>query len=245
MPRYKCIVEYDGTEFAGWQKQKDMPTVQGYIEEALTSFCGQIVGVFTAGRTDAGVHALGQVCHFDLAQDYPIERVRGALNFYLSGKGISIVSAEIVTDDFHARFSAKKRHYQYRILNRRSPSALNQNRIWHVPVPLNEKTMEEAATILVGSHDFTSFRDGQCQAKSPVKTLDHLEVLRNGEEIIISVSAKSFLHHMVRNLVGTLVLVGEGKYSVGDVVRILAAKDRRSAGPTAPACGLYFMKVEY
>jgi tRNA pseudouridine38-40 synthase len=245
MPRYKCIVEYDGTHFAGWQRQKEAPSIQGEIEKALYAFCGKHTVIYTAGRTDAGVHAFGQVCHFDLEKSYPIERIRGGLNFHLATDEIVIVSVEEVDPEFHARFSAKKRYYQYRILNRRTQAAVDKYRVWHVPVPLNEQQMQEAANYLIGHHDFTSFRDSQCQSHSPVKTLDQLDVIRQGEELIFYVSAKSFLHHMVRNLVGTLVLVGEGKLAPQEMVTILDKKDRCVAGPTAPAQGLYFMKVDY
>lgn len=245
MPRYKCLVEYDGTYFSGWQKQKDSQSVQGCIEEALFSFCGKPVTIYTAGRTDAGVHALGQVCHFDLETSYAIERVRGGLNFYMHDKNVVIISVTEVAPEFHARFDAKKRHYEYRILNRRTPSALNKHRVWHIPVVLDIDAMQRAADKLIGHHDFTSFRDSQCQAKSALKTLDRLEVVKHGEEITIYASAKSFLHHMVRNLVGTLVLVGEGKLTPEDMNIILDKKNRKYAGQTAPAHGLYFMKVEY
>lgn len=245
MPRYKCMVEYDGTHFSGWQKQKETLTVQTCIETAIRSFCGQDVTIVTAGRTDAGVHARGQIFHCDLERDYPVERIKAALNFYLHEHPVVILSVEETGEDFHARFSAKARHYQYHILNRRTPPALEHLRVWHVPVILDCKQMQEAATLMLGTHDFTSLRDTQCQAKSPIKTLDQLNVERKGDDIIISASAKSFLHHMVRNIVGTLVWVGEGKYPPAHITTILEARDRRAAGPTAPPWGLYFMQVDY
>ena len=245
MPRYKCTVEYNGTGFSGWQKQKDAPTIQLCIEEALHAFCGQELTIYTAGRTDAGVHAIGQVFHVDIEPAYPIERIQGALNFYLHGHAVAILSVETVDATFHARFSAKKRHYQYHILNRRSPAVLDHLRMWHVPWALDAHAMQDAANHLLGTHDFTSFRDTQCQAKSALKTLDTILVSRHEDRITVSVSAQSFLHHMVRNIVGTLAMVGEGKYPPEYIQTILAARDRKAAGPTAPAWGLYFMRVEY
>ncbi len=245
MPRYKCIVEYDGTNFCGWQIQENGKTIQGEIEKAIKLFSGEDVTICTAGRTDSGVHALAQVFHFDLSKEYNVENIRGGLNFHLSTDAISVLSAEIVDENFHARFGAKKRHYKYIIINRRSPLALNLNRAWHVPVILDIGAMNQAAKLFLGTHDFTSFRDSECQAKSAIKTIDSLDVVKHDHDIIISISAKSFLHHMVRNITGTLKLVGEGKLSVNDIPEIFAKRDRAAAGPTAPACGLYFVKVEY
>jgi len=245
MPRYKCRVEYEGTHFSGWQKQKDVLTIQGCIESAIHAFCGENVTIFTAGRTDAGVHAWEQVFHCDLERYHPEERIKAALNFYLREHPVAILSVETVDEQFHARFSAIRRHYQYHILNRRTPPALEHSRVWHLPVVLNEMRMREAANLMLGTHDFTSFRDSQCQAKSPVRTLDSLTITREGERILIQASAKSFLHHMVRNIVGTLVLIGENKHLPDYITTILEARDRRIAGPTAPPWGLYFMRVDY
>lgn len=245
MPRYKLLIEYDGSGYAGWQRQSNGLGVQEAIEDAVEKFCGERVTVYCAGRTDAGVHALGQVAHVDIDKDAEGYRVMQALNEHLRPQPVAILHAEPVEDDFHARLSAKKRHYLYRIANRRARLALDQNRAWHVPVNLDAEAMQEAAAFLIGKHDFTTFRDSMCQAKSPVKTLDHLQVVRQGDEIRIEASARSFLHHQVRNMVGTLALVGKGKWSPEDVGKALAAKDRRAGGPTAPADGLYFVNVDY
>ncbi len=245
MPRYKCLVEYDGLGFNGWQKQDHAPSIQACIENAINLFSGEQPVIYTAGRTDAGVHALGQVFHFDLIKEFSPERVRGAINQHLKPHKIAIINVEIVSQDFHARFSAKKRYYQYRIINRRSLLALELNRAWHVPVELSLIKMQEAANYLIGHHDFSSFRDGQCQAKSPFKTIDEIKINQIGDIITIDISARSFLHHMVRNIVGTLKMVGEGKWQPDYINHIIAAKDRKEAGPTAPAEGLYFVKVDY
>ncbi|WP_316979707.1 tRNA pseudouridine(38-40) synthase TruA [Shumkonia mesophila] len=245
MPRYRLIVEYDGADFVGWQRQENGLAVQQVIEEAILRFCGERITTFAAGRTDAGVHALGQVVHFDLVREAGPDTVRDAINFHLRPAAVAVRTAERVADDFHARFSAVGRAYLYRIANRRAPLALDRGRAWWVPVPLDAQAMHEAAQGLIGRHDFSSFRAAECQANSPVKTLSAIEVARDGDEIRVTARARSFLHHQVRNMVGTLKRVGEGKWSAGDVARILAARDRAAAGPTAPACGLYLTEVFY
>lgn len=245
MPRYKCTIEYDGTGFCGWQAQEGLPSVQAVIEKAIFLFCGETTKLCTAGRTDAGVHAAGQVAHFDLKSTHDSFKIISAANHHIKPNLVSLLDVTEVAEDFHARFDATKRYYMYRIINRRSPLTIDTNRAWQVPVPLNEKLMQKAANFLIGKHDFTSFRDSECQAKSPVKTLDEIKIERNGEEIKIYISAKSFLHHMVRNITGTLKMVGAGKWQPEYIAEILAAKNRSAAGPTAPACGLYLTKVEY
>ncbi|MCH8155873.1 MAG: tRNA pseudouridine(38-40) synthase TruA [Proteobacteria bacterium] len=245
MTRYKLTLEYDGRGFVGWQRQDNGPSVQAALEAAVERFCGEAVTVHGAGRTDAGVHALAQVAHIDLDKETGADTLRDALNFHLKPAAVAVLAAEAVADDFHARFSATERAYRYRIVNRRAPLALDRGRAWFVPVPLDAGAMHEAARALLGKHDFTSFRAGECQAKSPVKTLDALEVSRDGDEIRIEARARSFLHHQVRNMVGTLKLVGEGKWRRADMERALAARDRRAAGPTAPADGLYLVAVRY
>ncbi len=245
MPRYKLLIEYDGSGYVGWQAQANGPSIQSAIETAILSFCGQQVRITAAGRTDAGVHALGMVAHVDLDKDWPRERVEGALNYYLRGKSIAILGAERVSTDFHARFSALRRHYLYRIINRRGPLALDQGRAWQLGQALDAEAMHAAAQRLVGQHDFTTFRDKQCQAKSPVKTVDSLVVDREGNEIFIHASARSFLHHQVRAIVGTLKRVGEGAWDADDVTRALEARDRAACGPTAPPDGLYFVAADY
>ncbi len=245
MTRYKLTLEYDGRGFVGWQRQDNGPSVQAALEAAVERFCGEAVTVHGAGRTDAGVHALAQVAHIDLDQETGADTLRDALNFHLKPAAVAVLAAEAVADDFHARFSATERAYRYRIVNRRAPLALDRGRAWFVPVPLDAAAMHEAARALLGKHDFTSFRAGECQAKSPVKTLDALEVSRDGDEIRIEARARSFLHHQVRNMAGSLRLAGEGKWSRADMERALAARDRRAAGPTAPADGLYLVAVRY
>jgi tRNA pseudouridine38-40 synthase len=245
MPRYKLTLEYNGTGLAGWQRQPAAPSVQQYFEEAIEKFCGEQVRLHVAGRTDAGVHAWGQVAHVDLARDFRPVNVMGGLNFHLRPARIAVVAAEKVDENFHARFSAKKRYYCYRIINRRAPLILDEDRAWFVPVPLNVEKMREAAAYLIGEHDFTSLRDSECQAKSPIKTLDEVRIEQCGELIELHVSARSFLHHMVRNITGTLKFVGEGKWEPEEIPKILAAKERKAAGPTAPPGGLYFVRVEY
>ncbi len=245
MTRYKLVIEYDGRGLVGWQRQDNGPSVQAALEDAVRGFCGETVTAHAAGRTDAGVHALGQVAHIDLDKETDAETVRDALNHHLKPARIAVLSAEAVDAEFHARFSATERSYLYRIINRRAPLTLDHGRAWFVPVPLDAKAMHEAAQALVGNHDFTSFRASECQAKSPVKTLDALDVTRAGEEVRIEARAKSFLHHQVRNMVGTLKLVGAGKWDRGGVARALAARDRKAAGETAPPEGLYFLGVRY
>jgi tRNA pseudouridine38-40 synthase len=245
MPRFKLLIEYDGTPFVGWQAQDNGVSVQSAIAAAVTAFSGETVPVHSAGRTDAGVHALGQAAHVDLAKDWDIDSVRDALNFHLRPQPIAVLSAERVGEDFDARFSATKRHYLYRIVNRRADLALEANRSWRVGRPLDTEAMHAAAQRLVGRHDFTTFRAAECQAKSPVKTLDRLDVTRNGEELNVTAAARSFLHHQVRSIVGSLVHVGEGKWSAGDLAAALAARDRARCGQVAPPQGLYLVRVEY
>jgi tRNA pseudouridine38-40 synthase len=245
MPRYKLTLEYDGGAFRGWQRQSDGASVQQALEDAVRAFCGEAVQVVAAGRTDAGVHARGQVAHLDLAREVTPETLRNALNHHLRPHPVAVLEAVTAADDFHARFSAKARHYVYRIVNRRAPLALEAGRAWQVPVPLDAEVMHEAAQRLIGHHDFTSFRSALCQARSPVKTLDRLTIRRLDHRVEITAVARSFLHHQVRNMVGTLKLIGEGRFPVSHVEAVLAAHDRSAAGPTAPACGLYLMRVDY
>ena len=243
--RYKITIEYDGSNIFGWQKQAHAPSIQQFIEEAIEQFSKEKVEVFAAGRTDSGVHALAQIAHFDLKQKHPVHLIMRSINHFLRPNKIVITDCQIVDDDFHARFSAKKRHYRYLILNRAAPSVLNANRAWHIRSPLDIEKMQQAADLIVGKHDFTSFRTVQCQAKSAIKTLDKINIYRECEIIIIELSAPSFLHHMVRNIVGTLVPIGLGKLPVNEISNILQAKNRCKAGVTAPAHGLYFSKVDY
>lgn len=245
MPRYKITIEYDGTKLAGWQYQRNGLSVQQCLEEAVEKFSKEKVKVHGSGRTDAGVHALAQIAHFDLDKDFCEHVILRAINHFLKPNKVMLTACEIVDDQFHARFSAKRRNYQYLILNRRYPSVLDMNRVWHVKDDLDLTKMQEAATLLIGQHDFSSFRAVQCQALSPIRTIEEINIQKTGEKIIFNLRAPSFLHHMVRNIVGTLVLVGKGKWEVEDVAKALAAKDRKASGPTAPACGLYFAKVEY
>jgi tRNA pseudouridine38-40 synthase len=245
VPRYRLTLEYDGGPFVGWQRQTSGPSVQAALEAALAKFTGEAPEATAAGRTDAGVHALGQVVHVDLARDWQPQKICDALNYHLRPDPVSAIAAAQVTDTFHARLSAIRRSYLYRILNRRAPPALEAGRVWHVERTLDVEAMHDAAQALVGHHDFTSFRASICQARSPVKTLDRLAVRRVGDEIHVDASARSFLHHQVRNLVGTIAQVGLGKWTRRDVERALAARDRRAAGPTAPAEGLYLVDVGY
>jgi len=245
MPRYKLTLEYDGGPFRGWQRQANGRSVQAALEQAVHGFCAERVTAVAAGRTDAGVHATGQVVHLDLAREVPPATLRSALNHHLRPAPVVVLEASRAADDFHARFSAIARHYRYRIVNRRAPLALDAGRAWFVPHRLDAELMHEAAARLVGRHDFSSFRSALCQARSPEKTLDHLSVRRSDDEIAISARARSFLHHQVRNIAGTLKLVGEGKWPVDHVEVVLAARDRAAAGPTAPACGLYLVRVDY
>jgi tRNA pseudouridine38-40 synthase len=245
MPRYKIIVEYDGAPFAGWQYQENSPSVQRAIMTAIEAFSGEKVMVQGAGRTDAGVHALGQAAHFDLASERDTDTVRDAINAHLRPLPVAILSAEKVPGDFDARRSAVRRHYLYRIANRRPDLAIERGRAWRLPRRLDAEAMHTAAQRLVGKHDFTTFRSTECQAKSPEKTLDRLDVARLGDEIHITAVARSFLHNQVRSMVGSLVVVGDGKWQAADLVRALEACDRTACGPVAPPDGLYLVKVDY
>jgi tRNA pseudouridine38-40 synthase len=245
MPRYKLLIEYDGTPFVGWQMQAGGLTVQGVLTAAVEAFAGEKVTVQGAGRTDSGVHALGQVAHIDLAKEWDTDTVRDALTARLRPHPVAVLAAEQVPDGFNARTSAKARHYLYRIVNRRGDLALDRNRAWRVARPLDAATMHAAAQRLLGKHDFTTFRAAECQANSPLKTLDRLDVEREGAEIRIAASARSFLHHQVRSMVGSLALVGEGRWSADDLAAALAARDRKACGPIAPPDGLYLVRVEY
>ncbi|MGC8534677.1 MAG: tRNA pseudouridine(38-40) synthase TruA [Rhizomicrobium sp.] len=245
MARYRVRIEYDGGPFCGWQRQNNGPSVQGAIEEAIFRFSGEQVTLSAAGRTDAGVHALGQVAHFDLSREFAASKVRDALNHFLRPAPVAILDATQVAEDFHARFSAKARHYRYRIVCRRAPLALERGRAWQLARRLDGVAMHAAAQTLIGTHDFTTFRAAECQAKSPVRTLDRLEVTAQGDELLIAASARSFLHHQVRSMVGTLKLVGEGKWTARDVAGALAAASRERCGPVAPADGLYLVAVDY
>jgi len=245
MPRYKITIEYDGTPFVGWQIQDNGPSVQGAIMAAVAAFSGDSVMVQGAGRTDAGVHALGQVAHVDLVKEHPPDTVRDALNAHLRPQPIAILAAERAASDFDARRSAVRRHYRYRILNRRADLALDRGRAWRVMRQLDIAAMHAAAQQLVGHHDFTTFRSTECQARSPDKTLDRLEVARSGEEVEVVAVARSFLHNQVRSMVGSLALVGEGKWSADDLAHALAARDRTACGPVAPPDGLYLVRVDY
>lgn len=245
MPRYKLLIEYDGTGFVGWQSQAGGNAVQDVLETAIAAFAGQTVSVRGAGRTDAGVHALGQVAHIDLDREIRIDTIRDAGNVHLRPHAVTIVSAERVGDDFDARFSAIQRHYVYRIFTRRAPPALDRRLLWHVPRPLDAERMNEAAQRLLGKHDFTTFRSMDCQAKSPLKTLERFDVERVGDEIRCTVSARSFLHNQVRSMVGSLRKVGDGTWSADDLVRALEARARTACGPVAPPTGLCLTRVDY
>ena len=245
MQRWKIIIEYDGGPYVGWQKQDNGVSIQGILEKAIFDFSGENVKIQASGRTDAGVHALAQVAHFDLEKTITGLKIREALNYHTKKHPIAIIEANAVNDEFNARFDAKMRYYRYRICDRRAKPALDIGRIWHIPRKLNVAAMHDAAQILIGNHDFTSFRAIQCQAKSPIRSLDSLNVARIGNEIHITAKAKSFLHHQIRNFAGTLHLVGVGKWDKARVKLALDAKDRRQAGPTAPPHGLYLIKIEY
>jgi tRNA pseudouridine38-40 synthase len=245
MPRYKLIVEYDGAPFSGWQVQADQTTVQGTLIAAVEAFSGEKVQLQGAGRTDAGVHARGQVAHVDLAKDWDSDTVRDALNAHLRPHPVAILSAEKAAADFNARTSAIKRHYLYRVLNRRADLTLDLGHAWRVPRPLDTAAMHAASQRLVGKHDFTTFRSTECQANSAVKTLDRLDVERQGDEVNVLASARSFLHNQVRSMVGSLVMVGEGKWSADDLGKALDARDRAACGQVAPPDGLYLMRVDY
>jgi tRNA pseudouridine38-40 synthase len=245
MPRYRLTIEYDGGPFVGWQRQDIGASIQGALEDAIEKLSGERVTVTGAGRTDAGVHALGQVAHFDLEKSFEPGKVRDALNHYLRPDPVCVLDAAVAESEFHARFSAKSRHYLFRILNRRSPPALEDGRVWHVSPKLDAEAMHAAAQALVGQHDFTTFRAAECQAQSPVKTLDRLDVSRRADEIHIEASARSFLHHQIRSFSGTLKLVGEGKWRPKDVKAALEARDRAACGPVSPPDGLYLVRVDY
>jgi tRNA pseudouridine38-40 synthase len=245
MPRYKLVVEYDGRPFVGWQIQDNGPSVQGLLIEAAERFCGERVSIQGAGRTDAGVHALGQVCHVDLTKDWGEDTVRDAINAYLRPHPVAIITAEKVDPSFDARFSAVKRHYLYRIINRRADLTFERGRAWRIPKPLNSGLMHAAAQRLVGKQDFSTFRNVECQAKSPVKTLDRLDVQRSKDDVLVSASARSFLHTQVRSMVGALALVGEGKWTPDDLSLALYRRDRRACAPVAPPDGLFLVRVDY
>ncbi|MFG1404128.1 tRNA pseudouridine(38-40) synthase TruA [Xanthobacter sediminis] len=245
MPRYKLTIEYDGTPFAGWQIQADLPTVQGVLAQAFERFTGEKVQVSGAGRTDAGVHATGQVAHVDLTREWRTDTVRDAMTAQLRPHPVAVLHAEQVAEAFDARFSATKRHYLYRIVNRRPDLALDRDRAWRIPQKLDAEAMHAAAQRLLGRHDFSTFRAAECQAASPLKTLDQLDVARTGDEIRVVTSARSFLHHQVRSMVGSLMRVGEGRWSADDLEAALKAADRTRCGPMAPACGLYLAAVSY
>ena len=245
MPRYRLTIEYDGRAYHGFQAQEGLPTVQGAIETAVTAFCGQTVRLVAAGRTDTGVHATGQVIHIDLDKAWPPRTVMNALNAHLMGEAVAMLDCVGVDDDWHARFSATGRRYLFRLLNRPAPPALDMGRVWHVKKPLDADRMQAAALTLVGRHDFTTFRDVNCQARSPLRTLDLARVTRVGDEIHLEFAARSFLHSQVRSMTGTLVQAGLGRWTVDDVAAALAARDRAACGPVAPPDGLYLTGVSY
>jgi len=246
MQRFKLTIEYDGRPYAGWQSQINAPSVQQVLEEAFGNLENKDrVVVQGSGRTDAGVHALGQVAHVDLEREITARKLREAINHYLLAVPISVLEVEAVDSEFNARFSATKRHYLYRILNRRAPPTFNQGLVWHVKSPLDVEAMHEAAQLLVGEHDFTTFRYAHCQAKSPVKTMDYLSVERSGEEVHIKAGARSFLHHQIRSMTGSLKMVGAGRWNKDDLKAALEARDREALGHNAPPDGLYFCRVEF
>lgn len=243
MTRYKLTLEYDGTDLIGWQENRQGPSVQSVMRDAIEKFCGVRADIVAAGRTDAGVHAVAMTAHADIPGDHSAETVMRALNFYLVGKPVAVLDCAIVSDEFHARFDCVARHYKYVVLNRGAAPVLANNRVYWVPRKLNIDAMRVAAEKLIGNHDFTSFRASECQAKSPIKTLDQIRITQNGDMVIFEFSARSFLHHMVRNIVGTLIEIGLGKPY--DIDMILDARNRSAAGPTAPASGLYFIRADY
>ncbi len=245
MPRYKLTLEYDGTPFSGWQHQENGRSVQTALEQAIAGFSGEAMRVQGAGRTDAGVHALGQVAHVDLSREWPDSTVADAINAHLRPEPVAVLDAKRVAGDFDARFSAVRRHYRYEICNRRAPLVLDRNRAWHISTPLDADAMNAAAQRLCGKHDFTTFRAAECQAKSPVKTLDAISAERSGNRIGIAVTARSFLHRQVRSIAGSLRLVGEGRWSADDLTMALVACDRSRCGPVAPPHGLYLVAVDY
>jgi tRNA pseudouridine38-40 synthase len=245
MPRYKLTIEYDGRPFVGWQIQDNGPTVQGVLAAAAEAFTGEKVVIYGAGRTDAGVHALAQVGHVDLSKAWDTDTVRDAMNAHLRPHPVAVITAEQVPDTFDARFSAVKRHYLYRIINRRADLTFERGRAWRIPKLLNSAAMHAAAQRLVGRHDFTTFRNVECQAKSPVKTLDRLDVNRIKDDIHVVAAARSFLHTQVRSMVGALALVGEGKWTADDLSAALEKRDRTACAPVAPPDGLYLTSVDY
>ena len=245
MPRYRLLIEYDGRPYHGFQAQERLASVQGSIERAVKGFCGQTLRLHAAGRTDTGVHATGQVIHLDLEKDWKPEVVRDALNAHLVPEPIVILEASVAHEGWHARFSARERRYLYRIVNRKSPPALDQGRVWHVKKPLDAEAMHQAAQILVGHHDFTTFRDLGCQAKSPMKTLNLAAVRREGEHVLLDFASRSFLHRQVRSMTGSLAEVGVGRWTADDLKAALQARDRKACGPVAPAAGLYLTYVGY
>lgn len=246
MPRYKMTIEYDGTEFCGWQKQSHNPnSVQQVLEDALKVFSHVDADITGAGRTDAGVHAYGQVAHFDLPEERDTFAMRSSFNALVRPHAVGVLDIQKVEDDFHARFSAVQRSYIYKVLNRRTPAVLDKNRVWQIGLDLDVKQMQQASLLLLGKHDFSTFRDSECQAKSPIKTIDEFFITKRGDYIFFCVKAKSFLHHQVRNMVGSLVEVGLGRWTVDDFHHAMHACDRTKGGPTAPAAGLYFQEVKY
>lgn len=245
MKRFFITIEYDGTGLVGWQRQQAGESVQGFLEKAAFDLTGQEVVVQGSGRTDAGVHALGQVAHLDVPEKFDKKAILLGLNAKLQSKQVKVLKAEQVSDELHARFSARKRSYIYRILNRKIGTALGREFLWHVPYPLDIAAMQEGASHLIGLHDFTSFRASACQAKSPIRSIDKIAIDKQGDEIEIHVSAISFLHNQVRNITGTLAQVGRGKWHPDDVRKALEAKDRAKAGPAAPPHGLYLSKIEF
>ena len=245
MPRYKLLIEYDGAPFVGWQRQANGLSAQQTLETAVLRFTGESVIVHGAGRTDAGVHASGQVGHFDLSQDWRTDEIRDAMNFHMRPHPVAVLRVEAVSDAFHARFTAIRRHYVYRILNRRAPAVLQRHCVWHIARALDADRMHEAAQRLLGEHDFSTFRASECQANSPVRTLERLEVIRTGELIEIHTSARSFLHHQVRSMAGSLEHVGSGKWRVEDLVAAFESRDRRRCGAVAPPTGLCLTQVDY
>ena len=245
MPRYKLTVEYDGGAYAGWQRQVDLPSIQGVLEAAAAKLDERPVEVQGAGRTDAGVHALGQVAHLDLVKDFRSDVVRDGMNHHMRRSGVAILMAEVVDEDFHARFSATKRHYLYRLIDRRPPLTLDIGKVWRIPVPLNAKAMHEAAQCLVGHHDFSTFRDAGCQARTPMRTFDAISVSRVGAEIHLTCHAPSFLHRQVRSITGSLAEVGRGNWTAEDFKAAFDSADRSRCGPVAPPDGLYLTQVDY
>ena len=245
MKRFFITIEYDGTGLVGWQRQEAGNSVQGYLEQAAEALTGQATRIQGSGRTDAGVHALGQVAHLDVPDKFDEKAILFGLNAKLASKQVRVLSAEQVSDEMHARFSAKKRSYIYRILNRKIASALQREFMWHVHYPLDVEAMRQGAAHLIGLHDFTSFRASACQAQSPVRSLEKIEIIQMGEEIQIHASAISFLHNQIRNITGTLAQVGRGKWHPDDVKTALEAKDRAKGGPTAPPHGLYLSDIKF